>query len=378
MSPEKQRDTFLSYSRINKDFALQLARELKSAGFSVWIDQLDIPTGARWDDELEKALDECEIFMVILTPASIASDNVKDEIGYAIDTDKRILPILLENAKIPLRLRRFQYVDFTGKTYAEGVEGAKQQLRKLIDEPTNPRPQLSPAEQAQKAESDRLKKEKIVAHKVETARKAEKVAGPKVAPAPAISETPKPATSPPVMNEPVAQPAPAVVQPVSQPVPTMSASMPSPSQPVQKKVLSKPLMIGLGIGALVIVFVSVIIGLSLSNESEDTTPIAAEVAAEEPGAISKQDAPALTVTSVYYDSGEFVQISQEEWRETNYEYGDEYYFWEEDRDEWSVYLYDESRDVYVRLDLWTQEVLADENDGQGEYVIYPIVEFAQE
>ena len=144
MSPEKQRRTFLSYSRINKDFALKLARELKSSGFPVWIDQLDIPTGARWDDELEKALDECDIFMVILTPASTASDNVKDEIGYAIDTGKRILPILLENANVPLRLRRFQYVDFSNKSYEEGVESAKILLRNLTDTPTIPLPKMPP------------------------------------------------------------------------------------------------------------------------------------------------------------------------------------------------------------------------------------------
>ena len=75
---EKQRKTFLSYSRANKDFAIRLARELKSEGFSVWLDQLDIPAGARWDREVEKALKECEIFMIILTPASINSENVKD------------------------------------------------------------------------------------------------------------------------------------------------------------------------------------------------------------------------------------------------------------------------------------------------------------
>lgn len=150
MSPDKTRRTFISYSRINKDFALKLARELRASGFSIWFDQLDIPAGARWDDEVEQALEDCEIFMVILTPASSQSDNVKDEIGYAIDTGKRILPILLENAKVPLRLRRFQYVDFTAKDYDEGVESAKKLLRRHIDEPTVPRDQIPAARQAQK------------------------------------------------------------------------------------------------------------------------------------------------------------------------------------------------------------------------------------
>ena len=110
MSTAKQCGTFVSYSRKDKEFALEFARELKSAGYSVWLDQLDIPTGARWDDEVETALRECEIFLIILTAASASSENVKDEIGYAIDHGKRIMPVLLEECDIPLRLRRFQYV----------------------------------------------------------------------------------------------------------------------------------------------------------------------------------------------------------------------------------------------------------------------------
>jgi len=138
MAAEKQRLTFISYSRTNRGFALELAKELKASGFLVWFDQLDIPTGARWDDEIEKALTECEIFMVILTNQSIASNNVKDEIGYAIDSNKRILPILLEPVNVPFRIRRFQYVDFTNKSNNEGIDAAKQLLRKLLDEPTGP------------------------------------------------------------------------------------------------------------------------------------------------------------------------------------------------------------------------------------------------
>jgi len=134
MNPGKQPGTFISYSRSDKEFALHLARELKSAGYLVWLDQLDIPAGSRWDDEVEKALHECEIFLIILTPASISSNNVKDEIGYAIDSGKRILPILLEEGAVPLRLRRFQYVDFTKLEFNEGVNRAKQLIENLLHE----------------------------------------------------------------------------------------------------------------------------------------------------------------------------------------------------------------------------------------------------
>lgn len=135
MANETHRKTFLSYSRVDKDFALRLAKELKSEGFHIWLDQLDIPPGARWDAEVEKALEESEIFMIIITPASAKSENVRDEIGYAIDSGKRILPVLLETATLPLRLRRFQYVDFTSKNFNEGIESARELLKTLITQP---------------------------------------------------------------------------------------------------------------------------------------------------------------------------------------------------------------------------------------------------
>jgi formylglycine-generating enzyme required for sulfatase activity len=169
---EKQRKTFLSYSRANKDFAVKLARELKSEGFAVWLDQLDIPPGARWDAEVEKALTESEVFMVIMTQASTQSDNVLDEIGYAIDNGKRFLPVLLEKCNVPLRLRRFQYVDFTDKSFDEGVESAKELLRTLMAQPTIPKNASTEASQTaseQKAEArddpnstaSKLRQEKI-------------------------------------------------------------------------------------------------------------------------------------------------------------------------------------------------------------------------
>jgi TolB protein len=183
MGNDKQRKTFLSYSRANKDFAIKLAKELKSEGFYVWLDQLDIPAGARWDREVERALKESEIFMIILTQASVDSENVLDEIGYAIDNRKRFLPVLLENCDVPLRLRRFQYVDFTTKSFDEGVESAKELLRSLIAQTTIPQVKVSAdaqdqsgqAEREAKAETERKAKEdadSLAIQKAETDRLA--------------------------------------------------------------------------------------------------------------------------------------------------------------------------------------------------------------
>lgn len=125
--------TFISYSRADSSFAVRLAKNLKSAGFDVWLDQLDIPTGARWDDEVETALESCKTFMIILSPESLESQNVKDEIGYAIDSGKEILPVKIKSGEIPFRLRRFQYVDFSNQSYQESLK----EIKSLLSEAGN-------------------------------------------------------------------------------------------------------------------------------------------------------------------------------------------------------------------------------------------------
>lgn len=112
--------TFLSYARVDAAFALRLAEDLRAAGVDLWIDQLDIPTGARWDQAVERALKECPRLLVILSPASTASQNVMDEVAFAIDEGRAIVPVLYQHCDIPFRLKRLQHIDFSGD-YAKAL-----------------------------------------------------------------------------------------------------------------------------------------------------------------------------------------------------------------------------------------------------------------
>jgi hypothetical protein len=111
---------FFSYARADSQFALQLAKDLKASGASVWLDQLDIQAGQRWDKAVEDALANCPRLLVILSPASVDSTNVMDEVSFALEERKIVIPVLHQECKIPFRLRRVQYVDFRGD-YAAGV-----------------------------------------------------------------------------------------------------------------------------------------------------------------------------------------------------------------------------------------------------------------
>jgi uncharacterized membrane protein YsdA (DUF1294 family) len=105
--------TFISYARPDGPFALRLATDLRAAAVDVWLDQLDIQPGDTWDQAVEQALKRCDTLLVVLTPRSVASRSVMDEVSYAIEENKRTLPVLLENCELPFRLRRLQHTDFT-------------------------------------------------------------------------------------------------------------------------------------------------------------------------------------------------------------------------------------------------------------------------
>ena len=84
---------FFSYARADSEFVLKLAEDLRSSGINLWLDQLDIPGGARWDRSVEEALKVSPSLLVVLSPASVTSDNVMDEVSFGLETHKRIVPI---------------------------------------------------------------------------------------------------------------------------------------------------------------------------------------------------------------------------------------------------------------------------------------------
>jgi hypothetical protein len=112
---------FFSYAREDSAVALHLASDLKQAGASVWLDQLDIRPGRQWDREVEQALNTCREMIVVLSPASVASNNVMDEVAYALEQGKTVIPLLVQDCLIPFRLRRVQYVDFRSD-YSGGLK----------------------------------------------------------------------------------------------------------------------------------------------------------------------------------------------------------------------------------------------------------------
>jgi TIR domain-containing protein len=125
--------TFLSYSRDDSSFVLKLAPDLKAAGADVWLDQMDISPGQRWDLAIQEALASCSRLIVVLSPSSVASTTVLDEVSFALENHKTVIPVLYRDCEIPFRLGRLQYVDFRGE-YARGFEGLLRTMKAPLQE----------------------------------------------------------------------------------------------------------------------------------------------------------------------------------------------------------------------------------------------------
>ncbi len=103
---------FISYAHEDRDYARKLADHLIANGFDVWIDDR-IDFGSRWIRAIFKAIDDCDAFIVIMTPRAYESEWVENERLYAKKRKKLVFPLLLEGEAFA-DLGAIQYYDVDG------------------------------------------------------------------------------------------------------------------------------------------------------------------------------------------------------------------------------------------------------------------------
>lgn len=111
---------FISYSR-RRD--TEIARRIESAleaEFNVWRDERDengIAPGAEFEGVIMSAIQDSWCVLFLVSSRSIASDWCRSELMYALNLNKAIIPIMVDDGvephEIPLRLQRRNYIDFT-------------------------------------------------------------------------------------------------------------------------------------------------------------------------------------------------------------------------------------------------------------------------
>jgi hypothetical protein len=147
-----EKHIFISYAHEDQEFVFKVATDLETRGARVWIDRGDIQGGEQWRESIETGIRDCQAFLLVVSPDSMKSSYVAQEIAKAETLDKPIFPLLYRNVKFPPELERlntYQFINFRRGGYAQNladlVTGLGAQGISLADAP-----ELSPEEQEER------------------------------------------------------------------------------------------------------------------------------------------------------------------------------------------------------------------------------------
>jgi hypothetical protein len=114
---------FLSHSSKNKDFVLQLGSYLNILEIDVWLDVWEMTIGDSLFDKLSEGLADSKFICLVISNDFHESKWASNELKQAFAREMRegknlILPIIIENVKIPSFIEDKIYIDFTTNYYS--------------------------------------------------------------------------------------------------------------------------------------------------------------------------------------------------------------------------------------------------------------------
>ena len=112
-------DVFISYARKDFDEVNSFVEMLKERipQLAYWFDITGIESGDEFDEKIIAAIDNSDIVLFALSDNSLQSQWAKDEVMYAKNTDKKVVPLLLKGASLKgwflFRFGRIDCIDTT-------------------------------------------------------------------------------------------------------------------------------------------------------------------------------------------------------------------------------------------------------------------------
>lgn len=130
---------FISYSHVDKAIAERIAHELTNRGIKVWWDQWDLQPGDSLIAKIfEFGLAKASHFLILLSPASVRSKWVKEELNIAtirrIEEVVRVIPVLVDGTEIPTPLRALLWVDLRSD-FKQGVDRISNSVLEISSKP---------------------------------------------------------------------------------------------------------------------------------------------------------------------------------------------------------------------------------------------------
>src|SRR6202166_5377776 len=132
-------DVFLSYSRRDSEFVDRLSAALDVRGKEVWLDTGSIADAEVFPQAIRTAIETSDAFLFVITPEAVTSRYCEQEVTYAGELGKRIVPVLrqaVEDATIPTEIRERHWIPFTEDTkFDSAADRVVQALDTALDHP---------------------------------------------------------------------------------------------------------------------------------------------------------------------------------------------------------------------------------------------------
>jgi hypothetical protein len=127
------KNIFMSYSRREVGFIDDLVRNLEQTGYDVWLDYCSLVPGRPWQDQIYQGIQNADVILLVVSKASLSSQNVEVEWRYVIEQNKRVILLVFEAVDLPAELEKYEWVDFRG-SYKAGLKELLSQLEQPVVE----------------------------------------------------------------------------------------------------------------------------------------------------------------------------------------------------------------------------------------------------
>lgn len=126
---------FISYSEDDLTTKEIVRYRLLQSGVTVWTNTVDIRMGEDFEAAIQRGIEEADNVVYLISQASLASDYCQMEIDHALDLNKRIIPMLIEELdvdQLPDTIRKIQFINLTDNRVAIDLEKDLAELLRTI------------------------------------------------------------------------------------------------------------------------------------------------------------------------------------------------------------------------------------------------------
>jgi tetratricopeptide (TPR) repeat protein len=143
---------FISYNKADRQWAEWIGWQLEEQGFTVFLQHWDFRPGSNFVLEMQKAAQEAERTIAVLSPDYLTALYTQPEWAAAFSDDptgsrKKLLPIRVRECQLQGMLKSIVYIDLVGLSESDAqkalFEGKKTERAKPVETPAFPGEELS-------------------------------------------------------------------------------------------------------------------------------------------------------------------------------------------------------------------------------------------